>query len=284
MAKLRLNSSKFAKKLTGELVKNLRLDLKAEGGQRRVLNQEFDEAIKEKAVDAVWVVGPIVDQMYRGGYVAMLDDVANQLTEGFPNPQGHNYRATANGIFPTGGVGGLEVQPYPGGWHPLSHNYWRYKQLRKPGSENLFWKFQNRSSTLQKSFRQFATTQAKKAGYSSSKEGYLMAIGSQQFKAAQVAKSDFIKNRSRQNTRFRITFAFTMPEITQSTFKDLMFRRQFVIPEDMLSNSDIQNSSDYTSMRKAKFNEVLRPWIRARVIHHGFATQALIDKRVRALL
>lgn len=257
MATLKFDVATNARKITKEMERRIRIDFKS-GDFTKNMGKEYKELVRQKVFDAVYVLIPAADQVFRSGYVDMLNNIAKTLLEGIPH-------------------GSQDAE----GWDDLTDEYWKYKRRKKPGTEWLFWKFtpDSKKPYLSKAFRSFATTQATKAGFGKQgKDSYQVKIGSEQFKSIYLAKEGFVKNNQRMNNRFRITLGLTMPEIKASTFRDILFRQQFILHE-----RELWGGTENTFVFKRMLaNESLRPWLHDHVMWYGRRTQAAVMAKVEA--
>lgn len=181
----------------------------------------------------------------------MLTDVADSLKQGFP----------------------------PGTFKAFNRRYRNYKAKYFPGTEKIFWR---RSGQLATEFRKFTTTQTTKLGFYKSR-GALSFKGGSKYTAVNLIKQAPI----RFGRRYRFTLNTNLPAITASTYRDLLFRQQFMNFEtgiDLGSNTSALEPS--TVFKRIAFNEDknMRPFIQHKVREHGWRMQQRIEKRLKQLL
>lgn len=250
MAKAKLDTAKIAKSLSDHISKNIRIDFVAEG-KRRFLGKEFEDSLREKAQDVAYIVAPVLDTGVKESYIEMLSDVADSLKQGFP----------------------------PGTFKVFNRRYRNYKAKYFPGTERIFWK---RSGQLASEFQKFATNQAAKLGFYKSKGATTRRTGSK-YTSVQLVKQAPI----RYGRRYRFTLNASLPSITASTYRDLLFRQQFLNFEQGLgleaNTSALEPSRVF---RRIAYNEDrnMRPFIQHKVREHGWRMQQKIEKRLKQLL
>lgn len=268
MAQLKIDAVKLASKLSSSLQTNIQADFVASQGKRKVLTKSFNEAIKQKVFDAAFVVVPVTAHTLRAGYVGMLTDIADQLAAGFPNTQG--YREDGEPLIPSDD---------PESWSPFVKKYWKQKRRQKPGTENIFWRF---TGGLSRSMRSFATTQARAAGYFKDHGVYRVKIGSNTYQGVRLAQNGFVKSSDNLSRRYRLEFYFELPEITQSAYRDALFRVQFLNPGTKVDLRSVDETAK--TFQRIMYNEPIRSWLRKRVITHGLQVQQEIRRTIRQQL
>lgn len=264
---LKLDAAKLSRKITGEVEKRIRLDFGTTPAQRKILGADFDRSLRDTVIDVVGVAVPAADLALKEGYISMLTDVADQLQSGFPNPQHIHWTTTA--LHPS--VFGILKAGKGGAFAPLSWAYWHKKANTRPGTEKLFWKYKG---GLNKSFRGFVTKQVALAGFNKSK----VRTGSGQYEGIKLV-ADGYKNHRRY---YRFTLSAALPAITQSAFRDVLFRQQFMLPE--IAQDYTQANEPAETIRHMAYNEPRRSWVQERVRQHGYRTQAIIFRRIKDIL
>lgn len=198
MASVKLDSYKVAQKMTGAIVKQIRVDFVSDTSKRKTLTKEFDKAIEAKALDAVLVAPAIADLAVKTAYIGALESISRDLVAGFKNPP-----------------------PEGAGWTPLSERYRQHKKFKHPGTEDLFWKF---TGGLATAFRKIVVSQKAKAGLYKSKKATYTSV---------KLESKAYKYNKR---RYRYTYAMTLPEIDDA-YLDVLLRHQFILSEAEVSTS-----------------------------------------------
>lgn len=264
---LKLDTAKLSRKITGEAEKRIRLDFGTTPAQRKILGADFDRSLRETLIDVVGVAIPAADLALKEGYIGMLTDVADQLQSGFPNPQ---HIAVRDSAF-AGRAIQLRKAGKGGAFAPLNWAYWQRKARTRPGTEKLFWKYK---SGLNKSFRGFVTKQAALAGFNKSR----VRTGSGQYEGIKLV-ADGYKNHRRY---YRFTLSASLPAITQSAFRDVLFRQQFMLPE--IAQDYTQAKEPAETIRHMAYNEPRRSWVQERVRQHGYRTQVIVFRRIKDIL
>lgn len=246
MASIRFDNSKVARGMVDHVTRNIRLDFTSDPKGKSLLGADFQRLLQEKATEVALVGAPTLDLAMRQEYVGMLTGIADTLTSGIA-----------------------------GGFHPFNKKYFKRKARKKPGTEYLFWKFGaskgKRSATLAGQFRKFANAQAARMGLHGSNR-------QSKFTTVSLIKAGMFKNRK----RYRYTLHMELPEITASTYRDQLFRQQFMNQEERVTLDGIENSEVF---RRIMYNEttMMRPWIRREVRFAGIRMSQIINRRAKEL-
>lgn len=241
---IKLDSVKAARKITGEVERRIRADYVSSSGKKDKLGPEFQKAINKVANETIQIAASVGDLALRERYVGMLNDIAAKLTEGFPQ----------------------------GKWKPFTPKYRLRKLREKPETADVYWKFMGGNSGLAKSMKIFAATQANKAGLGKKR-------GMSKYTTMKLIKQEPVY----RGRRYRYTVALTMPEIKASEFKDIMFRKYFLVPEIEWGWETAEEKSAIFR-NKMQDNEKYRPWVRDYVKSRGRIAELYVIERFKAAL
>ena len=155
-----------------------------------------------------------------------------------------------------------------GTFHDFTRHYYNQKKKWYAGTEDLFWV---RSGGLGREFRKFAVRQ--------------QALLHGAHFTVRLTSSKYVFNKR----RYRFTLTLSLPEITASLYRDVLFRRQFLSPEGSL-DLPLSGSEPSKVFKRIPYNESplrpanRRPFIQEEIRYHGVLTLERVAFELRHLL